>query len=194
MGEFRQLGKERRLLDRSALRRRMVLSESDAALHNAAYCGDLEEIKTAIAARANPNSSDSEQGDTSALHQAARCGHVEVIELLVKIHGAHVDAQGIGGWTPLHWAAERGKKEAVRQLLILGAKVNKVKSATTSPLHLAIREGHIETSTMLIDEFGADQDALDKQGRRPADYADMGSPLSGSISPKVSPKRSPKRR
>merc|ERR1712028_333123 len=164
------------------------LSESDAALHNAAYCGDLEGIEAAMADGGNPNSSDCEQGGASALHLAAGCGHVEVIELLVKIHGAYIDAQGIGGWTPLYWAAQRGRTEAVRHLVSLGATVNKDKRATTSALHLATREGHAATAQMLIEECGASPDVLDEQGRTAAQSA---SPFS-SVSPKRSPKQTPK--
>ena len=60
-------------------------------------------------------------GDT-ALHNATIGDQVELVRTLGGTHGADLNAQDKGGYTPLHYAAEYGETaSAARALLELGA-------------------------------------------------------------------------
>jgi len=96
------------------------------ALHFAAYCGDLDELKLQLALGADPNAKDQYRG-YSALHwltdMAATGGErLEMLRLLVS-SGADVNLMSENGETPLSLAraAGSGNEEMVKELLRLGA-------------------------------------------------------------------------
>ena len=60
------------------------------------------------------------QTGNMALHLAGQHGNVNVIRMLLD-HGANKDAMSDGGWTPLMWAANNGKTEAVEAFVAAGA-------------------------------------------------------------------------
>jgi len=104
-----------------------------------------------------------------------------LIEMLV-VHGAEVDRGDRGGATALHRAVRARSVEAVRQLLALGARTDRVlKARRSSPLHLAVQStGASGTAQTLGDQLeivglllrhGADPAAADTEGRTPADRA-----------------------
>ena len=82
------------------------LQQSGAIVAAVAMRSDLEAILDLLRAGADPNAS---QGDgMSALHWAAQNGDSNIAEVLIYA-GANVEATTrLGGYTPLHLAAERG--------------------------------------------------------------------------------------
>ena len=65
------------------------------------------------------------------------------------------DAEPITGWTPLIYAAYRGKISLTEFLLLAGADVNLACSDGWTPLMFAARQGHTGTVSTLI-AYGAD--------------------------------------
>ena len=59
----------------------------------------------------------------NALHRAAVGGHPDIIRMLVRA-GAHIDGKDDFGCSPLIWAVDFGRKDAVLQLIDLGADVS----------------------------------------------------------------------
>jgi uncharacterized protein len=71
-----------------------------------------------------------------------------------------------GGLTPLHYAVRQGQKEAVRALLDGGARVNDVTGDRTTPLMLAVINGHFDLAMYLL-ERGADPKIANVAGGTP---------------------------
>ena len=63
---------------------------------------------------------------------------------LLKEAGAEMDARGAKGETPTHWAASRGRTEALELLAAAGADVNARMAAGPgyTPAHQAAFHGH----------------------------------------------------
>jgi tetratricopeptide (TPR) repeat protein len=72
--------------------------------------------------------------------------------------GADVNARDNYGRTPLHWAAEDGKKEVAELLISKGADVNAKDNYDLTPLYRAVAYGNKEVAELLISK-GADVDA-----------------------------------
>mgnify|MGYP000586704630 CR=1 FL=1 len=87
----------------------------------AAWTGDVEAVKSQLAAGADLNKKDS-IGRTP-LYYSALEGHTEVAELLIA-KGADVNAKTNTGRTPLHYGARAGHKEIIELLISKGALVN----------------------------------------------------------------------
>lgn len=110
-----------------------------------------------IAAGADCNAA-SEDGITP-LHIACGLGHMEIAEQLVNvganIHSVTDDNKPYGRRTALHEAAESGCLQLVQLLLSKHAVVNAVDNLNTSPLLVAVQEGHVEVVWALL-AAGAD--------------------------------------
>ena len=148
------------------------LEDIDRQLHTAAFAGDVELCKKLCKANADFNSREPNQGGLTALHLAATSSAqkpaVRVIEYLCKVKGAHVDACGDGGQTPLHWACEKGHGLAVEMLCRCGARLNLVTKSGSTALHIAARRSHLEVVKVLLAEAHGDF----VNDKRPA-YASM---------------------
>lgn len=70
------------------------------------------------------------------------------------------------GFTPLHCAAESGKKEMVALLLDKGADINARNDIQNTPLHEAAWHGHLETVKFLL-EKGANPNLTAVDGKTP---------------------------
>ena len=81
---------------------------------------------------------------------------------------SHKDSTAGGRTTPLHCAAERGRTQAIKVLVALGADVNAARDVT--PLHVAARYGRIDAVTQLI-ALGAQINAESANQSAPIHFA-----------------------
>ena len=72
--------------------------------------------------------------------------------------------------TPLHVAALRGDRNAVRHLLDAGADPNAVDEGGCTPLHEALKHPHLQVARMLL-AAGAKLDAKNREGVSPREMA-----------------------
>ena len=146
------------------------LPGGETVLMTAARVGNLEAVKALLARGANPNAQ--ERRDQTALMFAAAEGHATVVRALIEA-GSTINATLASGFTPLLFAVREGHIDVVRVLLEAGVKVNETvtpkaeRSASTvntsykpmrngtSPLLLAVENGHFELAMALV-EAGAD--------------------------------------
>ena len=168
----------------------------DISLFEAAFAGNIEAVKQAIAAGSDVNAKDSVNGATP-LHEMAIYGQKEIVELLIA-GGADVNANSDDDGTPLDWAinfkspkiadllrkhgAKSGAEdsiyvavaaeniEAVKQHLAAGTDVNMKDNRGMTPLHWAVERGRKETAELLIAK-GADVNAKRTNGSTPLHYA-----------------------
>ncbi len=114
-------------------------------LHNAAYEGNIAEVKRFLADGADVNAGD-DQG-VSPLMFAASNGRTEMIRVLLA-EGAAVNAKDILGNTALSLAVSTGT-ETVKLLVDAGADVNSRDIGDLTPLSSAIRMGRKEVADIL---------------------------------------------
>lgn len=74
------------------------------------------------------------------------------------------------GTTPLHAAALRGDRNAVRQLLDAGADPNAVDELGCAPLHEALKHPHLQVARMLV-AAGGQLDTKNRDGASPREMA-----------------------
>lgn len=137
--------------------------DGETALLTAARTGDAESVRLLIVAGANVDAKE-RNGQTAAMWAAA-AGHKEVVQVLIDA-GADFDTPlKRSGFTPFFFAVREGQTGVVRLLLANGADVNLVMHPEnsggkrprkgTSPLILAIENGHYDLAMELLDA-GAD--------------------------------------
>src|SRR5262245_61069057 len=87
------------------------------------------------------------------IHDAAREGDVAKVKELLRadprLANAVDDTLGIG-YTPLHWAAERGHKDVVEVLLTAGADISAKNGHGGTPLHTAVWNANEDVSKLLL--------------------------------------------
>jgi ankyrin repeat protein len=125
--------------------------------------GDVKIAALMLKHGADPNQSCSSSGQTPLHSQIER---PEVVALLLD-HGAKIVAGGSDQWTPLHAAANLGRKDYQSQvhgrlksaelLLAHGADVNAVDKQGRTPLDLAYEHGDKEMADILIKHGGKAQ-------------------------------------
>uniref|UniRef100_A0A4W6FCD3 Uncharacterized protein n=1 Tax=Lates calcarifer TaxID=8187 RepID=A0A4W6FCD3_LATCA len=110
-------------------------------LHDAAYCGQAECLRTLLRAGAaiNPPNTYS----ITPLTVAAQQGQMRALCYLIE-KGADVNMQTCDGVTALHEASKNGHKEIVAVLLTKNADANKPTNSGLLPLHIAAQYGHHE--------------------------------------------------
>jgi uncharacterized protein len=178
------------------------------SLYRAIQVGDLDQIKRHIHWGTDLNQPDA-NGDLP-LHVAARAGQVSIARELAS-NGAHLEARDRAGQTPMDLALAHGKTKVAELLLDYGASLdpqaalvdlvvrgssdrdafdflirrgadtNRANPQGETPLHLAIRLGHLETVRRLL-QRGADVNRPDPSGRTPL-------LLAQGLDPSVSPAR-----
>src|ERR1035438_1819839 len=104
--------------------------------------GDVEEVKSLIAAGTNVNMKN-DDGRT-ALHLAVLEGTYAAAPLVsaLLVGGADKDARQKEGWTPLHLAVANYRIAAVSALLAFKAQTEVWDEVGNTPLHMAAHEDH----------------------------------------------------
>ena len=96
--------------------------QTAARLHEAVLAGDVDELKSALAAGADVNARDS--SGLTPLMQAANQGYVLMVEQILTAPKVDIDARAADGATALFIAAVHGHKEIIEILMKAGADVN----------------------------------------------------------------------
>ncbi|ETS79164.1 hypothetical protein PFICI_09017 [Pestalotiopsis fici W106-1] len=108
--------------------------------------------------------------DVTALHFAAEGGSVDCLQLFYdKGLLKEFEPRTSRGWTPLHCAASNDSFEAIEFLVSKGANVNALANDKSSPLHIAVRCGHLDSVKTLL-RLGAMR-SRDSQAMTPRAYA-----------------------
>ena len=117
----------------------------------AAFFGHLETVNALLDAGAEVNVTTRESMKVTPLHSAAAAKQVAIARVLIG-RGAKVNAaQPESGFTPLHEAALNGDIEFARLLLEHGADINAKMKDGKTPLTFALKGGHTEMASFLLD-------------------------------------------
>lgn len=98
----------------------------------------------------------------SPLFAASIADAVEVAEILLGA-GSPADPEDDKRWRPVHLAAYFGSPGVLRLLLEKGASPLSTGPGDTTPLHLAVANGHVATTAMLLDHPKIETDVADEQ-------------------------------
>jgi ankyrin repeat protein len=146
------------------------LPGGETVLMTAARTGNLVIVRALLEKGANPNAK--ERSEQTPLMWAAAEGHTAIAQALIA-GGANIRATLASGFTPLFFAVREGHIDVTRALLKAGIDVNEtlhgpegpqkeVNNASykpvgkgTSPLLMAVQNGHYELAVALV-EAGAD--------------------------------------
>ena len=151
----------------------VLTTEGETVLMLTAYTGNPAAVTVLLERGADVNAR--QFRGQSAVMWAAAEGHSEVVKLLID-RGADLsfssaastkpERRPAGGMTALLFASRQGKVDAARALLDGGADVNQTGADNTSPLLIAIVNGHYDVASLLI-ERGANPSIADSNGRSP---------------------------
>jgi ankyrin repeat protein len=98
---------------------------------------------------------------SSEVHQAILRGSTpSLVSTAIKSNLNILDRLDDLGYTPLHWAARRGRSDIARALLEAGAKPDSLSSTRTTALEAAVICKNIEVVKVLL-TFGSDVNHLD---------------------------------
>ena len=130
----------------------IVPPKFDTPLQRAIGNQNASKVKKQLDNGANPNEVN-KMGCTT-LSLAIWVGHNKIVKILLD-HGAEVNQiDPINGTTALMFAAQDGKHEIARDLLLRGASVNYQAVNGRTALHSAVQEESAATVNLLL-EFGA---------------------------------------
>jgi ankyrin len=162
-----------RLLDAGEDANAMLTAEGESVLMLTAYTGNADAVKLLLDRGAEPNTQQV-RGQTALMWAAAE-GHAPVVALLLargadpalsSTASTKPERRPPGGMTALLFASRQGKLAAARALLDGGADVNQSGADGTSPLLIAIVNGHYDLASLLV-ERGANPNVADVNGRTP---------------------------
>jgi uncharacterized protein len=145
----------------------------ETALMTAARTGKTDSITALIDAGADVDAK--ERGGQTAIMWAAAEGHTEVVKALIEAGADFTTPMERSGFTPFFFAIRSGQAEVVRLFLEKGVDVNAVMAHErssgrlpmrgTSPLILAIENGHYDLAVELLDAGANPND--DRSGYTP---------------------------
>ena len=161
------------LLDAGEDPNAVLTTEGETVLMLTAYTGNAAAVDVLLDRGADVNAR--QFRGQSAVMWAAAEGHTEVIKLLIE-RGADLsfssaastkpERRPAGGMTALLFASREGKLDAARALIDGGADVNQAGADNTSPLLIAVVNGHYDVASLLL-ERGANPSTADSNGRSP---------------------------
>jgi uncharacterized protein len=161
------------LLDAGEDPNAVLTTEGETVLMLTAHTGNPVAVKNLLDRGADVNATQF-RGQTAVMWAAAE-GHADVIKLLVD-RGADLslstaastkpERRPAGGMTALLFASRQGELDAVRALVDGGADVNQIGADNTSPLLIAVVNGHYDVASLLL-ERGANPSTADNNGRSP---------------------------
>lgn len=91
------------------------------------------------------------------LFDAAKSGESTLISSLIR-EGADATSTDIFGWSPIHYACQRGHIDTVLALINSGSELNPKEKFGWTPLHVAGRFNKKETALILIANGAASND------------------------------------
>eukprot|EP00758_Cryptobia_borreli_P009038 Tbor_TRINITY_DN5441_c4_g4::TRINITY_DN5441_c4_g4_i3::g.25458::m.25458 len=115
--------------------------------------GNMPRIQIYIDGKGSLTDSDSER--LTFLHHASSGKQTEVVKLILRTAEERnitlgLDNKDSTGWTPLHYAADKGCKEICEALLDEGANINAKDDFKRTALHLAANAGHSDMVEFLL--------------------------------------------
>ena len=146
--------------------------DGKSALERAAAHGHVGVLRVLIEYGADVNAA--RPSGLTALHIAALWNTAQVIDALVEA-GADIEHESGNVGTPLHAATTSRSIAASLVLLRHGASVSKQSAAGRTPLHQAASNAGALGSAELVDLLlrrGADEEAVDRDGRTAADVVE----------------------
>jgi len=135
--------------DREEVMRLLIAAGAEASIWQAVHAGDLETVKSMVAAGADVNTHN-RRLDETLLHLAARSGHVDITEFLL-VQGADPGRGNRRSQRALHLAARAGHREVAELLLKHGATVDAMDYDGCAPLHEACIYDHQDVAACLLD-------------------------------------------
>jgi ankyrin repeat protein len=132
----------------------------------AAWHGHLPIMELLVASGADVNKSNA-LGEQALMHAAWR-GQTEAIKWLLA-KGARIN-NGTMRWSALHYAAFSGQAKATAMLLDNGADINARSTNGSSPLMMAVYEGHEDMVKQLLAR-GADRSVKNDRGDGALEWA-----------------------
>ena len=138
------------------------IGQSKIALHWAAEFGHVDCVLTLI--RFGSNIDDKDEDENTPLLLATAANKEEVVKCLVSNH-AKVNAQERNGRAALHVAIQKGYTSCIEALKSEKLNCDIVDNYGATPLHLAVAFSQIEAAAKLVNEMGADVNAVDNKGR-----------------------------
>jgi ankyrin repeat protein/CRP-like cAMP-binding protein len=143
-----KLETEERDRDKLKARRAITLMLRGLNLHDLSKDGKIDELKSAIADKCDPNIIHPKTGRTP-LQYAADANQVSVIKELLA-NSAEIDFTGVSQVTALYSALMKGHLDASEALLIGGADPNKALGNGSTPLMAAIKKGSAPLVDLLL--------------------------------------------
>jgi len=135
-------------------------------LHTAILKGDLESLLFLISISVNVHSKTTDANKLAPLLLAVQGGNAMMVRNLI-LAGANLQERTLTGQTGLHLAADRDLPEITSVLLDNKIDFSAVDDDGNNSLHVAVREGHINTVRTLLSESRIDADLLNLKGRSP---------------------------
>ncbi len=143
-------------------------------VHHAAQHGDIARLEWLSQQQMWPDYSALNSQHQSALHIAAMHGHHIVAHKLCTSFFGDVHSVDSAGYTPLHYAAERGHLDTVKVLIEQQARLDIQDASGETPLHKAVKNGHERVVALLLEKKAACNIACNGTEMTPLHYAAQG--------------------